>query len=164
MKTYIVYSKDLRNFQLLNEAEELIGEIVYPKWYSANAEIKVNNKTYKFSAKGFWTTSLQVSEGEKVLLNFKMAWSGDIVLTDFSNGEEYYQINKEKWYNDVFEMKDQHGNAILKIKRNFKWKNFSYYYEIISDNDDLPLVTILGIVHVVNFFNSQTDTTIVTSI
>ena len=164
MKTYIAHSKDLRNFKLLNETEEGIGEIVYPKWYSANAEIKVNNKTYKFSAKGFWTTSLQVLEDEKVVLNFKMAWSGDIVLTDFSNGEEHYQINKEKWYNDVFEMKDQQGNAILKIKRNFKWKDFSYYYEIVSENDDLSLLTILGVVHVVNFFNSQSDSTIITSI
>ena len=40
-------------------------------------------------------------------MKFKMSWTGNIVLIDFTNGEKHFQINKEKWYNDVFEMKNE---------------------------------------------------------
>ncbi|GGP05863.1 hypothetical protein GCM10010992_23600 [Cloacibacterium rupense] len=158
MKTLIAKSINSRNFELFDENEVLLGNIVYPKWYSTNAEIHTDAQTYKIKAKGFWTTSIEVVKQENVLMKFKMSWSGNIVVTDFNNGERHFQINKEKWYNDIFEMKDETEKTILKIKRNFKWKDFKYYYEIVLEDDALLPITILGILHVVNYFNASSDT------
>ena len=52
-------------------------------------------------------------------MKFKMSWTGNIVLIDFTNGERHFQINKKKWYNDVFEMKNEAEKTVLKIKRIF---------------------------------------------
>lgn len=158
MKTLIAKSINSRNFELFDENEVLLGKIVYPKWYSTNAEIHINSKIFKILSKGFWTTSLEVLEYEKVILKFKMSWSGNIVVTDFNNGERLFQINKEKWYNDVFEMKDEADKTMLKIKRIFKWKDFKYYYEIVLGDESLLPITILGVLHVVNYFNASSDT------
>ena len=106
IKTFIAKSVDYRSFELFDESETSLGKIVYPKWYSTNAEIHINPKIYKIESKGFWTTSLEVFEYEKAVMKFKMSWTGNIVLIDFTNGERHFQINKEKWYNDVFEMKN----------------------------------------------------------
>lgn len=157
MKTLIAKSINSRNFELLDENETPLGEIIYPKWYSTNAEIHIEAKIYKIEAKGFWTTSLEILEYEKVLLKFKMSWSGNIVVTDLTNGERHFQINKEKWYNDVFEMKDETDKTMLKIKRIFKWKDFKYSYEIVLEDESLSPITILGILHVVNYFNANSD-------
>ena len=157
IKTFITKSVDYRSFELFDESETSLGKIVYPKWYSTNAEIHINPKIYKIESKGFWTTSLEVFEYEKAVMKFKMSWSGNIVLIDFTNGEKHFQINKEKWYNDVFEMKNEAEKTVLKIKRIFKWKDFKYYYEIEIDDENLLPITILGILHVVNYFNSSSD-------
>ena len=161
MKTLIAQLIDTKNFQLLDENQKVLGEIIYPKWYSTNAELRTNSKVFKITAKGFWTTSIEVLDTEKTILKFKMSWSGNIILTDFTNGEKHYQIDKEKWYNDVFEMKDETEKTILKIKRNFKWKELKYQYEIALEDESLLPITILGIIHVVNYFNSQSDAAVI---
>ena len=62
LKTFIAKSIDYRSFELFDESETSLGKIVYPKWYSTNAEIHINPKIYKIESKGFWTTSLEVFE------------------------------------------------------------------------------------------------------
>lgn len=157
MKTFIAKSIDYRSFELFDENETSLGKIVYPKWYSANAEIHINLKTYKIESKGFWTTSIEIFEYENAIMKFKMSWSSNIVLTDFTNGERHFQIKKEKWYNDAFELKNEAEKTILEIKRIFKWKEFKYYYEITIEDGSLLPITILGILHVVNYFNAASD-------
>ena len=47
MKTYTATSQNSRNFILENENQEILGELIYPKWYSTKAEIHVGSKIFK---------------------------------------------------------------------------------------------------------------------
>ena len=66
MKTLVAKSINSRNFQLFDENNQILGELIYSKWYSTKAEIKIGTKIYKTDTKGFWTTSIEISEYEKV--------------------------------------------------------------------------------------------------
>ena len=156
MKTYTATSQNSRNFILENENQEILGELIYPKWYSTKAEIHIGSKIFKTDTKGFWTTSVEVTEYERVLLKFKMDWKGNIIMTSLQDGEKHFIIKKEKWYSETLLMKDENDKTYIKLKRNFKWKDFKYYYDIVLEEELLP-VEILGIIHVVNYFTSQDD-------
>ena len=47
MKTLVAKSINSRNFQLVDENNDLLGELIYPKWYSTKAEIHVGSKIFK---------------------------------------------------------------------------------------------------------------------
>lgn len=158
MKTFIAKSINSGNLELFDELENSLGKIIYPNWYSSNAEIMLNSKVFKVTAKGFWTTSFVISEYEKTVMKFTMDWSGKILLTVLSEDEKHYRIEKEKWYNDVFVVKNENDRVSLKIKRNFKWKGLKDFYELILEDDEIKPMTMLGILYVVNYFISSSDT------
>lgn len=157
MKTLIAKSISSRNFRLEDENAQNLGELIYPKWYSTQAEIKIESKIFRIDRKGFWTTSIEIFEYEKLLMKFKMDWKGNIIMTSFLNGEKHFIIKKEKWFSETLLMKDEYDKIYLKLKRSFKWKDFKYYYDIALE-EELQPVEILGIIHVVNYFNSQEET------
>ena len=66
MKTYTATSQNSRNFILENENQEILGELIYPKWYSTKAKFISVQKIFKTDTKGFWTTSVEVAEYERV--------------------------------------------------------------------------------------------------
>ena len=156
IKTFIAKSVDYRSFELFDESETSLGKIVYPKWYSTKAEIHIGSKIFKTDTKGFWTTSVEVTEYEMVLLKFKMDWKGNIIMTSLQDGEKHFIIKKEKWYSNILVMKDENEKVYFHLKRNFKWKDFKFHYEIALE-EDLDELTLLSIVHVVNYFSSQDD-------
>ena len=156
IKTFIAKSIDYRSFELFDESETSLGKIVYPKWYSTKAEIHIGSKIFKTDTKGFWTTSVEVTEYERVLLKFKMDWKGNIIMTSLQDGEKHFIIKKEKWYSNILVMKDENEKVYFHLKRNFKWKDFKFHYEIALE-EDLDELTLLSIVHVVNYFSSQDD-------
>ena len=156
IKTFIAKSVDYRSFELFDESETSLGKIVYPKWYSTKAEIHIGSKIFKTDTKGFWTTSVEVTEYERVLLKFKMDWKGNIIMTSLQDGEKHFIIKKEKWYSNILVMKDENEKVYFHLKRNFKWKDFKFHYEIALE-EDLDELTLLSIIHVVNYFSSQDD-------
>ena len=101
-------------------------------------------------------TSVEVTEYERVLLKFKMDWKGNIILTSLQDGEKHFIIKKEKWYSNILVMKDENEKVYFHLKRNFKWKDFKFHYEIALEQD-LDAITLLSIVHVVNYFSSDDD-------
>ena len=112
IKTFIAKSIDYRSFELLMKTS--LGKIVYRNGILPMQKFILIQKIYKIESKGFWTTSLEVFEYEKAVMKFKMSWSGNIVF------ENTFQINKEKWYNDVFENEKRSSEkTVLKIKRIF---------------------------------------------
>ena len=156
IKTFIAKSVDYRSFELFDESETSLWKIVYPKWYSTKAEIHIGSKIFKTDTKGFWTTSVEVTEYERVLLKFKMDWKGNIIMTSLQDGEKHFIIKKEKWYSNILVMKDENEKVYFHLKRNFKWKDFKFHYEIALE-EDLDELTLLSIIHVVNYFSSQDD-------
>ena len=91
-----------------------------------------------------------------------MDWKGNIILTSLQDGEKHFIIKKEKWYSNILVMKDENEKVYFHLKRNFKWKEFKYHYEIALEQE-IDALTVLSIIHVVNYFSSQDDGSAATS-
>ena len=65
MKTYTATSQNSRNFILENENQEILGELIYPKWYSTKAEIHVGSKIFKTDTKDSLKTLMHQFELNK---------------------------------------------------------------------------------------------------
>jgi hypothetical protein len=68
----------------VTKTTNLIGKLSYKSWFKVNAVIEIaNNTNYQVEPKGFWGTTIELKDGEKVLLKFKMNWNGEIVVQTY---------------------------------------------------------------------------------
>jgi hypothetical protein len=85
MRQYKAKSTNSQNFRLTFE-NKTIGELIYKKWYSFNAEILLSDGAkYQLEPKGFWDSEIELKDETKTLLEFKMGWKGIIIKTFFDN-------------------------------------------------------------------------------
>lgn len=80
MGKYKANSTNTRNFNLTFDNLQ-IGELIYEKWYSFNAEIILSDGSkYQLEPKGFWDNKIELKDNTNVLLEFKMGWKGIIII------------------------------------------------------------------------------------
>ena len=84
MKEYKIRSKNFLTFEL-TENEVLIGTLTYKNWFKFSAELEILDSKYQIEPKGFWGTTIELKEGEKILLKFRMNWNGEIVIQTYFN-------------------------------------------------------------------------------
>ena len=96
MNEYKVNSKDTKSFYLLQDGLK-IGSLVYEKWFSFKAEMNFQKKdTFQIEPKGFWGTTIELKQHGKVLLNFKLNWNGNIIIsTQFDSNEKGYVLKQK---------------------------------------------------------------------
>jgi hypothetical protein len=160
MATYQAKSKN-STFDVTKD-DKLIGKIIYKSWFKFNAVIEIpNNPNYQVEPKGFWETTIEVRDGERILLKFKMNWNGEIVIqTYFNDIEKGYIFKHRGFFKDSFILKDQEGIELLAMKPNLKWSKMNYEYEITASdsfetfsNKEILLISSL---HCANFYMAGT--------
>jgi hypothetical protein len=138
--------------------EKLIGRLRYKNWFKFNALIELENKTnYQVEPKGFWGTTIELRENEKLILSFQMNWSGEIVIQTFSNDIEKGYIFKHKGiFRESYILVDPDGTELLVVKPHMKWEKMSYEYQVTT-SDDFELlpdkeVLLLTTIHCANYY------------
>lgn len=146
-------SKDSKVYQLFQE-ENLLGTLTYPKWYSSNAELQTNAySNLSFVKESFWDGLLVLKDGETVLLDMKLGWSGLYINTYFSGQEQRYVLNTGSLLNYKFSLQDMEGHDQLSILVKFSFKNFKTFYELqvneklisSAERDVLTLAALHGV-------------------
>ncbi len=144
----------------------LIGQLTYKSWFKFNATITLPNTTeYEVLPKGFWGTTIEVKDGENVLLEFKMNWSGDVVIQTYFNAvEKGYVFKHRGFFKDSFILLDEDGAELLVMKPHVKWSKMFYEYEITTadafealSNKEIVLITSL---HCANYYMSMVTASI----
>ena len=76
-------------FQLTKDGDEVIlGNLIYPKWYSYDAQIELaNNTKYTLEQTGFWGTHVVLKDGEKILMTCHSNWKGHILMESYLEDE-----------------------------------------------------------------------------
>lgn len=141
--------------------DRLIGKLIYTSWFKFDATMEMSgNSNYQVVPKGFWGTTIELKEGENILLTFKMNWSGDIVLQTFFNAiEKDYVFKHRGFFKESYVLLDQEGKELLVMKPHVKWNKMKYEYEIITTDQfetfpkkDILLMTSL---HCANYYMSM---------
>ncbi len=140
--------------------DQLIGKIVYKNLFKFNAVIEIANTSYQVEPKGFWGTTIEVKDGEKVVLKFAMNWSGEIVVqTYFNNVEEGYIFKHRGFFKESFILVDQEGVELLVMKPELKWSKMNYEYQITTSDTFETLsnkeILLLNSLHCANYYMSM---------
>jgi hypothetical protein len=162
-KTMTEYQAKLTNavsFDLTKD-DKLIGKLSYKSWFGFTATLEMENgSNYQVDPKGFWGTTIELSDGEKVLLTFRMNWNGAIVIqTNFKGIGKDYIFKHRGVFKDSFILTEPDGIELLVMKPHLKWSKMNYEYQITaSDNferfpdKEILLMTSL---HCANYYMSM---------
>ena len=142
MGQYKANSINSQNFNL-TFGNQKIGELIYEKWYSFNAEILMSDGAkYQLEPKGFW--------------EFKMSWKGIIIKTFFDNKEDTFLLKLNGLLSSKFVLIDTDKRELMVAETDFKWNKLNYDYNIETtqnfdkfDNKELLILTIL---HCINYY------------
>lgn len=153
---YQATSKNALDFELKNN-EATIGRLTYKSWFKFSAEIDILKSNYKIEPLGFWGTTVEVKEGDKILMKFAMNWDGNILIhTYFDNEEKVYIFKHKGFFKESFVLTDEKGTELLIMKPNFKWNSLNYDYQIstslifetLSEKD----ILLLNSLHCANYY------------
>jgi hypothetical protein len=134
MTGYHAKSNSSLSFDLTKD-DKIIGKLSYSSGFKFNALIEIANSNYKVEPKGFWGTTIELKDKEKVLLKLKMNWNGQIVVqTYFNDIEKGYVFKHRGFFKESFILADQEGIEPLVMKPQVKWNKLNYEYQVtISD-------------------------------
>lgn len=159
MTTYQAKTENRLSFGITGEGQT-IGQLFYKSWFRFDADITTAEKVYQIVPKGFWGTTIELREGEKILLKFKMNWSGEIVIqTYFNSAEKDYLFKHSGIFKETFTLKNRQGSDLLVMKPQFSWKRSIADYEIETTPDfealDYKAVLLIVSVHCANYYLSM---------
>lgn len=141
MAEYKAKSGSSLNFEL-TQGDQLIGKLIYKSWFKFNAGIELSdNISYQVEPKGFWGTTIELKDNEKVLLKFTMNWNGQIVINTYFDGTDKSYVFKHKGlFKESYILVDEDGTELMVMKPQMKWKNLSYEYDV-STSDEFEALT-----------------------
>ena len=160
MTIYHAKSNNTLTFEVTKE-ESLIGKLTYQSWFKFNAVIELaDNTMYQVEPKGFWGTTVELKDGDKVLAKFKMNWYGEIVVQTFWNGlEEGYLFKHRGLFKESFVLTNEEGLEMIVLKPLLKWTKMHYEYQVTT-SDGLEGATrkdllLMASLHCANYYMSM---------
>lgn len=155
MGHYQATSKNSKNFSLSNDNVH-VGELIYPKWYTFNAEIVLHdNSKYNLVSTGFWDAKIELKQGDVTLLNFKMGWKGIQINTFFDGKSNNFLLQSRGLLKSKYVLIDINAKELLAVESDFQWNKLHYDYNIETSeafddfkNKELILLTLL---HCINY-------------
>ena len=157
MTAYLAKSTNSLSFDVTKD-DTLIGKLIYQSWFKFNADVEMaNGSNYQVGPKGFWGTTIECKDGEKVLLKFKMNWNGAIVIQTFFNDNEIGYVFKHRGiFKDSFILTNQEGMELLVMKPHLKWFKSNYEYQVTASGsfEIIPQKELLVMisVHCANYY------------
>ena len=130
MATYQVKSSSGLSFEVTKEGV-LIGRLSYSSWFKFDAVMAIADANYPVEPKGFWGRTIEVRDGERVLLTFGMGWKGEIVLQSYVD-EERYIFKQCGVFNGSFILVDRKSTELVVMKPQLKWTEMNYEYQLTT--------------------------------
>lgn len=156
MGQYTANSINSQNFSLTSH-DQKIGELVYKKWYSFDAEIILTNGVkYQLEPKGFWESKIELKDDTKTLLEFNMGWNGIIIKTLFDNKEDTFLLGLKGLLGNKFALFDTDKTELVVAETDFKWNKLNFDYTIETtpyfDNFNNKELVLLTVLHCINYY------------
>jgi hypothetical protein len=149
----------------VTQSDNFIGRLTYESWFKFNSSLVLSGgSTYRIEPRGFWGTTIELKDNEKVLAIFTMHWNGEIVIqADLTNTQSGYVLKPKGLFNQTFLLADHNKTVLLTMKPHLKWNKLRCEYQIESSKDfessaDKSLLLLLSI-HCANYYMSMASGT-----
>ncbi|MBV8325244.1 hypothetical protein [Chryseobacterium sp.] len=159
MPEYYAKLNDSLSFELTRDSL-LMGRLIYESWFTFNAEIEIKNRFYHVEPKGFWGTTIELKDNERVILKFRMNWNGEIVIQTYFDGiKEGYLFKHRGMFKESFVMISQQGEELFVMKPHLKWSALHYEYHITTterfETFSNKEILLLNALHCANYYMSM---------
>jgi hypothetical protein len=137
MSTYTSLSTNSKTFWI-KAADAEIGYLKYTGWLSWKADISLaTGEIFKVASKGFFGTSIEVKQSEKIWASFSMDWKGHLLIqTYFDEFEsQIYVFKQQSLFKNAYILNTAAGAEILTIQPDYQWSRFRYDHRIETNED-----------------------------
>lgn len=159
MAQYETTSSNSLTFELSKEQIQL-GKLTYKSWFKFSAIMELNDfSQYTIEPKGFWGTTIELKDGETVLLTFKMNWNGQIIIQSFFGGVEKDFIFKHRGvFKESYVLTEPNGVELFVMKSKMKWNKMRYEFDVTT-SDEFELlknkkILLMISIHCANYYLS----------
>jgi hypothetical protein len=159
MAEYYAKSNNSLSFEVTKD-DQFIGKLIYKNWFQFNAEVETLNRFYQIEPKGFWGTTIELKDHERVLLKFRMNWNGEIVIQTYFDGvKEGFLFKHRGIFKESFVLADQQGAELFVMKPHLKWSSMNYEYQIITSEKFETFshkeILLINALHCANYYMSM---------
>lgn len=127
---YTAKGEHNRHFELFDENNNSLGMVGYDGWFSMKVKITQGSSEYRVESANFWHSELNVMKGEEIVAKVKFNWGG---MTIEYLGKSY-MFKSGIWHNK-FSLVTDTDHPIITLKPDFKWTQFSFNYQIETDDN-----------------------------
>ncbi|GAB3238339.1 hypothetical protein GCM10027346_30820 [Hymenobacter seoulensis] len=159
MANYQVTNKGTRDFTLLAH-DEVRGTLHYTEWFSLKAVLTLpDGANFRIGPKGVWGTTVELTDQqEKVLLNFKMNWSGTIIIKSKLNSRVFL-FKQKSLLKNTFVLLDKDEKELMVVSPSFQWNSLKPSYSLSATEEfetlDEKDVLLLTTIHCANYYMSM---------
>lgn len=160
MANYRVNAESAKKLKLY-ENQKLLGELSFENLFLYECEIRLSGgKVYQIKPKGFWGTTIELLENNVALINFKMHWVGDIMITSLlGSSKKQYMLQKIGFFKYSFSLQDKEGRQLLTIAPDYKWNSLRYNYNILTSDDfenfEHKLLMLTSVAYCIKYYMAQ---------
>lgn len=160
MAEYQAKSNNSLSFDVTKD-DRFIGKLTYQSWFKFNAVIETaDDLDYQIEPKGFWGTTIELKDRERVLLKFRMNWNGEIVVQTYFNGvKKGYTFKHRGIFKESFVLADQEGEELLVMKPHLKWSSMNCEYQITAseafETEPDKEILLMNSLHCANYYMSM---------
>lgn len=165
MSIYKSLSTDTKTFWI-KAADAEVGHLEYTHWFSWKADINLaKGELFKVAPKGFWGTTIEVKQSEKIWASFSMSWNAQIVIQTYFDEQtpQTYGLKKQSLLKNAYTLHTETGAEILAIQPEYQWTRLRCDHQIETNEDferlphkDLFLIII---VHCTNYLIAMQSAT-----
>ncbi|NIF06275.1 hypothetical protein F3J23_12580 [Chryseobacterium sp. Tr-659] len=165
MAEYHAKSINSLSFEVSKDSQ-FVGRLIYKSWFKFNAEIEIGNRFYLVEPKGFWGTTIELKDNERVILKFRMNWNGEIVIqTYFDEVKQGFLFKHRGIFKESFVLTDQQGNELFVMKPHLKWSSMNYEYDITTSETFETLfnkeILLINSLHCANYYMSMISSAVI---
>ncbi|AZA76112.1 hypothetical protein EG347_00490 [Chryseobacterium sp. G0186] len=160
MAEYQAKSSNSLSFDITRE-EKLIGKLTYTSWFKFNSVIEIaDGQICQIEPKGFWGTTIELKDKDRVLLKFRMNWNGEIIVQTYFDGlKESYVFKHRGIFKESFVLTDKMGTELLVMKPSLRWNLMDYEYKITTSDAFEEVshkdILLLNSLHCANYYMSM---------
>lgn len=151
MTNYQVKPNGRKNYELYLD-NQIIGNLHNYGTFKRKTEILIRStRLFEIIAKSLWSSVRIITENGRNVLEFKIKWTGKVVLTSFFENPPLQFIFKKKGLlKNEFVMLNERETELFSIIPSFKLKKFNYEYEVRLNDlsacpDYLELLIMTGV-------------------
>lgn len=160
MTNYAVKAAETKIFTV-NQDDAVIGRLIYESWFSFRSTIELDDdSTFTVVPKGFWGTTIDVKKEGDVILDFRMNWNGQIVLSQKTGyADQSFLFKQTSLFKSTLALLDDKQEKLLVIEPDFSLTKLTYNYQLTASESferlaDKKLLLLVA-VHCANYYMSM---------